>query len=50
MIQSIEIIQSECVKVIRPYQALGAKMQGRKGEIPDGNFSVQLSLALIYGK
>jgi len=50
MVQPTKRIQGECISVTRPYQALGTKIQGRKGEIPDDNFSVQLSLAAIYGK
>lgn len=50
MIQSHEVIQGELINGIRSCQALGTEMQLRRGVIPDGNFSIQFSLAVIKGK
>lgn len=50
MIQSEEVIQGELINGIRPCQGLGTEVQWRKEEIPDGNFSIQLSLAVIKRK
>lgn len=50
MIQANEVIQGELINGIRPCQALGTEMQLRKGAIPDGNFSIQLSMAVIRRK
>lgn len=50
MIQSVEILKWKYINVIRPHQALGTKIQGRKGEIRGPSFSVQLSLSVIYSE
>lgn len=50
MIQSKGVIQGELINEIRPCQALGTETQLRKGVIPDGNFSIHLSLAVIKKK